>query len=345
MSIEMRHLRYVVAAAEHGSFRRAARALGVQASAVSRRIADLEDEIGATLFVRCAGGVALTFAGQRFIRRAGTALRQVSEAEVEVGTVGRGAEGIVRIGLFVSLASGFVADLIQAFAEAHPRVRLDFVDGGHAEHVAAIRQNRLDIAFMAGAILVEDCESAHLSNERIYVVMPQHDELAAKHEIEWRDLRDREFIVGTVQPGPDMYRCLVAYLSRAGHAPNVRQQAVQRDTLIQLIARGNALTLTAESSLGAEFSGVVYRAIANEVIPLQAIWSVSNSNPPFRRLLSLAKRRVAHSAGRRDIFARWASGSGNEGNPSKMAHADIDSSGLVSPTNDECSKAPARCSE
>jgi DNA-binding transcriptional LysR family regulator len=66
MSIEMRHLRYVMAAAEHGSIRRAARALGVQVSAVSRRIADLEDEIGDTLFVRCSGGVALTYAGQRW---------------------------------------------------------------------------------------------------------------------------------------------------------------------------------------------------------------------------------------------------------------------------------------
>ena len=49
MAIELRHLRYVVAAAEHGSFRRAAQALGLQQSAIGRRIRDLEDEIGAAL--------------------------------------------------------------------------------------------------------------------------------------------------------------------------------------------------------------------------------------------------------------------------------------------------------
>ena len=49
MAIELRHLRYVVAAAEHGSFRRAAQALGLQQFAIGRRIRDLEDEIGAAL--------------------------------------------------------------------------------------------------------------------------------------------------------------------------------------------------------------------------------------------------------------------------------------------------------
>ena len=48
--IELRHLRYIIAAAESGSFRRAAQDLGVEQSAISRRIRDVEDEIGAQLF-------------------------------------------------------------------------------------------------------------------------------------------------------------------------------------------------------------------------------------------------------------------------------------------------------
>ena len=64
--MELRHLRYFVAAAEHGSFRKAASALGIRESAVSRRIRDLEDHLGASLFQRHNGGVILTLAGQRF---------------------------------------------------------------------------------------------------------------------------------------------------------------------------------------------------------------------------------------------------------------------------------------
>ncbi|MFC3677160.1 LysR family transcriptional regulator [Ferrovibrio xuzhouensis] len=58
--MEIRHLRYVIVVAEHGSFRRAAKAIGVQESTISRRIRDLEDEIGAALFIRHHRGVDLT---------------------------------------------------------------------------------------------------------------------------------------------------------------------------------------------------------------------------------------------------------------------------------------------
>jgi len=82
LKFELRHLRYVVAAAERGSFRGAAKALAVQESVISRRIRDLEDEIGAALFIRSHEGVKLTYAGQRFLYRARIALDQIAPTSV-----------------------------------------------------------------------------------------------------------------------------------------------------------------------------------------------------------------------------------------------------------------------
>ncbi|WP_245410554.1 LysR family transcriptional regulator [Notoacmeibacter marinus] len=109
MAIELRHLRYVVAASRCGSLRRAAAALGVEQSAISRRIRDLEDELGASLFNRHSGGVILTHAGKKFVRHARQALSEVSCAAADVAPVGRGEEGVVRIGIFSSLASAPMA--------------------------------------------------------------------------------------------------------------------------------------------------------------------------------------------------------------------------------------------
>ncbi|MBS7590260.1 LysR family transcriptional regulator [Ancylobacter defluvii] len=63
----LKHWRFILAAAEEGSFRRAADRLGVQQSTLSRRIRDIEDAMGATLFARSHAGVRPTFAGRRLL--------------------------------------------------------------------------------------------------------------------------------------------------------------------------------------------------------------------------------------------------------------------------------------
>ena len=103
MALELRHLRYVIVAAEHHSFRRAASAIGVHQSAVSRRVRDVEDELGASLFNRHSGGAELTFAGQNFLKHAKRAVGQVDYAANLVNAHGCGNAGIVRVGVVAEL--------------------------------------------------------------------------------------------------------------------------------------------------------------------------------------------------------------------------------------------------
>jgi len=288
LTIELRHLRYAIAAAEHGSFRKAAKALGIHESAVSRRIRDIEDQMGAALFIRSPSGVTLTYAGQRFVSRAKKAVSQVGYAIKDVSVVGRGDEGVVRIGIFSSLASGFLAELLHAYRAVHPRVRLDVIEGGPAEQIPAIQQHRIDVAFLTGQPIAAGCEMAQLWTERVFVALPKWHSLAVRKEISWHDLREHRFIVSEVEPGREIYDYLVKHLADLGHHPLVERHSVYRDTLMQLVAIGRGLTVTSEATVATGFPGVVYRQLAGEVLPFCAIWSPGNDNPAFRRLLSLA---------------------------------------------------------
>lgn len=289
VGFELRHLRYVVAAADRGSFRRAASLLEVNVSAISRRIRDLEDDIGAALFIRAHGGVSLTVAGECFIRRARRALNQITYATLDAGAIGQGQTGIVKIGLISSMASGFIAKLLDTYIADHADVHIDYVEGGAFEHVPAIQQHRLDVAFLTGNPVLEGCDVSHLWDEQIYVAMSVRHELAQKDEIVWADLRDRRFVVSQVQSGPEIHEYLVKHLAEFGHSPSILQHAVYRDTLMQIVASGSSLTLTSEATIAAQFPGVVYRPLAGEILPFCAVWSRRNDNPAFRRLLSLAK--------------------------------------------------------
>ncbi|HEU5066796.1 MAG TPA: LysR family transcriptional regulator [Sphingomicrobium sp.] len=286
--IELRHLRYVIAAAERGSFRRAARTLGVQESAVSRRIRDLELRIGATLFVRHHGGVDLTFAGECFLAQARRALNEIDCAASEAATLGRGEAGAIRIGILHSLACGFLSDLLRAYVSAHPVVRPELVEGSPATHISAVQKRDLDVAFLAGTPSAEGCELAHLWDEPVFVAMPSEDALARKRKIRWDELRDRRFIVSETELGPEIRAYLVKNLAEPGYRPAIERHAVSRDNLMSLVALGQGLTLTSEALIAARFPGVAYRRLCSEILPFCAIWLPENDNPALRRFLSLA---------------------------------------------------------
>jgi DNA-binding transcriptional LysR family regulator len=283
------YLRYMMMAAEKGSFRQAAIELGIWESTISRGIRDLEDEIGVALFIRHPGGVELTNAGRRFLSHARMAIACIEYALKDAGAAGRGEVGMVRIGIFTSLASGFLADLLQAYQAENLYISLDLVEGGPAEHASAVKRHRIDVAFLTGNPIAQGCETTHLWKERVFVVLPQGHDLAKQEEIGWNDLRNEHFIVSEVDPGPEIHDYLVKHLAELGHHPNVERCGVGRDNLMQLVVLGRGLSLTSEATTAAIFPGVVYRPLKAEKLPFCAVWSLHNDNPAFRRLMSMAR--------------------------------------------------------
>lgn len=288
-SIELRQIRYFVAAAEHGSVRKASIALGVQESSVSRRIRDLEERVGASLFHRHNTGISLTFAGERFLKRATKILKHLREGARDVDLIGRSEIGSVKIGIFSSLASGFLTELLRMYGTNHSEVEIVFVDGNPVEHVAAIRQLRLDVAFVTGTSNWSECESAHLWSERVYAVLPEAHALTRKEEVTWSDMTNERFIVSDAAPGPEIYDYLIQRLARLGHRPEIQLQYVGRDNLFPLVALGRGLTVTSEATTAINLPGTTYRPIHGETLPFTAVWSPQNDNPACRRLLALAR--------------------------------------------------------
>jgi len=93
--------RYLITAAENGSFRRAAEVLRVQQSSVSRAIRQLEDELGVSLFERRSTGAHLTDAGLRLLSEVRPALEQLELARKAAASAGRAEIGVVRVGIIV----------------------------------------------------------------------------------------------------------------------------------------------------------------------------------------------------------------------------------------------------
>lgn len=201
------------------------------------------------------------------------------------------------MGIFSSLASGFLSELFLAFNPDRTDVRVDFSDGHPTEHIAAVRMQQLDIAFVTGTMQHAGCETTPLWSEQVFAVLPAAHILAVRRSLVWRDLIGETFIVSEQAPGREIHNYLVKRLSDLGQYPEVHRQNVGRDNLMSLVAIGRGLTLTSEATTSTSFHGLVYRPIEGETLPFSAIWSPKNDNPALRRLLSIARaRRVVEQA-------------------------------------------------
>ncbi|MGX1097350.1 LysR family transcriptional regulator [Amorphus sp. MBR-141] len=316
IEIEIRHLRYFIAAAEHGSFRKAATALGVQESSVSRRIRDMEDQVGASLFLRHPGGINLTIAGQRFLHRVRHALDHIRDGAAEVAAIGRAEDGYIKVGLFSSLSSGFLSNLFRIYDARYSSVHIDFIDGEAHDHINSIRQFQLDIAFVIGLADWPGCDTTYLWSEQVLVALPEGHPLSAEDALTWRDLSSEKILIRDTAAGMRIQDYVIRKIREVECEPRVEAQRVGRYKLLNLVASGRGITLVIESENLVKVPGVTYRSLRGEVLQFYAAWSPKNDNPAFRTLLSLA-RAMARSSGASHAISHAHDSDGPNAGPSR----------------------------
>jgi DNA-binding transcriptional LysR family regulator len=146
--MELRHLRYFLAVAEALNFTKAAALLRVAQPALSRRVQDLEDEIGVDLLKRNSRGVVLTAEGKVFLEKTRHILRLADESVEQVRALARGEEGELHMGYAPAPTVEILPPALAAFQKAFPRVRVLLHDFSEQELIDGLRNGRLELALM-----------------------------------------------------------------------------------------------------------------------------------------------------------------------------------------------------
>jgi LysR family transcriptional regulator of abg operon len=127
--MKLNQLRDVIAIADRGSLRGAARHLALAQPALSRSVHELERELGVPLFERRARGMTLTPMGEAFVRRANAILSEVRRAREEVEQLHGGTKGQVVAGLSLAAHVALLPKALPAFRKRYPDVQLHFIEG------------------------------------------------------------------------------------------------------------------------------------------------------------------------------------------------------------------------
>lgn len=142
--MELRQIRFFVAACEEGSLSAAANRLNCTASGVSQQMSALEGRLGISLLERTRRGVVPTPAGQRFYERSLAILKAVSEAELEIEDFSAGLSGAVSAGFAPGLAKAILPPALARFTREFPRVEIGIASGTADSLIAEVAGGALD---------------------------------------------------------------------------------------------------------------------------------------------------------------------------------------------------------
>ncbi|WP_375402174.1 LysR substrate-binding domain-containing protein [uncultured Sphingomonas sp.] len=142
--MKLTQLRHLIAVAELGGLRRAARHLGLAQPAITRSIRDLEHELGATLFERSASGMMLTPIGKAFVRRSAAVQVELERARDEVQQLKGLSTGTVSIGLSTAPHVLMLPKVLDPFRRRYPDVRLRIAEGLFPALEAEVRDGSID---------------------------------------------------------------------------------------------------------------------------------------------------------------------------------------------------------
>ncbi len=194
--MELRHIRYFIAVANLRSFSKAADALHVAQSALSRHVQSLEAELGTQLLFRTTRGVVPTEAGLRLIKRGESLLRYVSEMRNEISAAAENPSGEITIGMPQSISPVLAPLIIQECRQLYPQLSIHITEGLSVFLTEWLNLGKIDLAVMSNFNEPKGLRISHLANEDLVLVAAPTRIERGRHEMRLTELQALPIILG-----------------------------------------------------------------------------------------------------------------------------------------------------
>lgn len=247
--MELRHLRYFIAAAEEENVTRAALKLHVSQPALSRQIRDLEDELGFLLLERSAKSVRLTDAGRVFLTEAREALKRVDEGVKAARAVATGGRGELHVGYAPSPTARILPPTLRAFQAELPNVRVRLHDLSTEEMLAGLRKGTLQMALMVkpAAAMLRDLRFTDLTTDTLCLAVAPKHPLARKRVVTLTEISREPLVVYGRDDYPDYHEMLDELFAAIKPKPRIVEEHDGVTSIIAAVESGAGVALMSQS--------------------------------------------------------------------------------------------------
>ena len=288
--MEFRHLRYFLAVAEELHFARAAERLHIEQSPLSRAIRELEEELGAQLFVRTSRSTRLTLAGKLLMENAPRVLLALDQARESVKAAANGFHGRLRVALSDGITPSRLPALLARCREEDPEIEIRLFEVPLAQQLNGLRDDLYDAGFsmadeVGDGIIVEPA----WEDELMVAVPARHPALAYKR-IPLEEVLRYPLVLGDPAVCEGHAKQIDRILRKQDREPLIEQYVATFDVMMTFVSAGLALGLAGAAHIASSREpGVVGRPLAGKS-PMLTTYLLRRDAEPSQALARFIER-------------------------------------------------------
>ncbi|VWX56357.1 DNA-binding transcriptional regulator, LysR family [Burkholderiales bacterium 8X] len=266
--IDLTSLQLFVAVCELGSIGRAAEREFIAASAISKRLSDLEATLATQLLYRHARGVDLTPAGQSLLHHARSVLFSLEKMQGELSEYAEGVRGHVRVHANISAIVQFLPEDLGVFKRLHEAIKIDLEEHLSSEILRAVAEGAADLGICNLAGEASGLQSLAYREDRLALIVPAGHPLAPETSIPFADSLDFDHV--GLHTNSSIYRAIHQSAAMVERAIRLRIHVTGLDAMCRMIDNGLGIGVMPQRAFELLGPGVGSRLVA---IALQDDWA------------------------------------------------------------------------
>ena len=238
--IDLTSLQLFVAVCELGSIGKAAEREFIAASAVSKRLSDLEATLSTPLLYRHTRGVRLTPAGESLLHHARSVLFSLEKMQGELSEYADGVRGHVRVHASISAIVQFLPEDLGAFIGEHPQIKIDLEEHLSTEVIRAVQEGAADLGICNIAVMprmgVGELQTKPYRTDKLVLVVPEGHPLQAQAAIHFEAALDYDQV--GLHSTSSIYLAMRQAAFDVGRTIKLRIHVTGLDAMCRMIANG-----------------------------------------------------------------------------------------------------------
>ena len=286
--MNLRDLKYIVEVAREKNFARASEKVFVSQPALSMQIKKLEDSLGVNIFERDKQNFLITPIGQEIIKRAEIILQESEEIKSIAKNFNDPFAGEIRIGAFPTVATYFLPNFVRNIHKKFPKLKIFLIEEKSDILIEKLREGLIDATLLAMPINDDSLIGEKIFSEKFLLATPKNHALAKKSKIQIKELKNQELML--LEDGHCMRDQALEICSSVRAYENTDFQATSLETLRQMVANGNGITLMPEIAVRND-DKISYTKIFNAPFRTVGLYYRKSSvrKPLIKEIIKLAK--------------------------------------------------------